>query len=151
MPPHDEFSAGIVACVRLRPLDEGRDEEESDELLIASDVETRRGSIEIKPAASKLAGERFEFTRCFDEDDDNEEIYSCVGPSIVRSIFLGRHAALLAYGATGSGKSYTIGEVDHVGTRSEGVGYRLIRAIFDDPPDELDVVPASAPWQIQVQ
>ena len=135
--------ADIVTCVRLRPLDEARDEEESDEVLVASDVETRRGSIEVR-------GERFEVARCFDEDDGNEEIFESVGPSILRAVFLGRHAALIAFGATGSGKTHTVGDVDAIGTRKEGVGHRLIRDLFDDPPEELGVVAASVPWQLQV-
>lgn len=134
----------IRACVRVRPLNEEDEGEESDALVVASDVETRVGAITV-------SGEKFELSGVFDEDDTNEELFEQVGVPLVHAVFGGAHATLLVYGQTGAGKSFTFGEVANVGRRQEGVAHRCIRACFDDPPDELKLrtMPSSAPWRVE--
>ena len=75
-----------------------------------------------------VAGSRqFEFDTVFGAEASQEEVYSIVGDCVPR-ILEGFNASILAYGMTGSGKTYTMGNHD-------GVISRAINDIFKGKED----------------
>ena len=129
--PGDAISVGV----RVRPLGEGRGER-GDRLTI----DKRAGIL------STAENGRFTFERVF-EGEDNAALFEQVGIPLVRSVLSGFNGTLLAYGQTGSGKTYTIGEIAKLGTEHEGVAHRIVRALYDPPPAELNVTPCA--WSVQ--
>ena len=105
--------------IRVRPLGAGRGEQSND--LV---VNTEKGTIEHKD-------NKYRFAHVFRDDDDNGAIMDKVGKPIVGAVTSGYNGTLFAYGQTGSGKTYTMGEGAKMGTEHEGVGHRMIRALYD--------------------
>ena len=104
--------------IRVRPLGAGRGEQSND--LV---VNTEKGTIEHKD-------NKYRFAHVFRDDDDNGAIMDKVGKPIVGAVTSGYNGTLFAYGQTGSGKTYTMGEGAKMGTEHEGVGHRMIRALY---------------------
>ena len=45
---------------------------------------------------------------------------------------MGYNGTLLAYGQTGTGKTFTIGEMGRLGSAQEGVAHRMVRALYEE-------------------
>jgi len=71
-------------------------------------------------------GKVYEFDYVFDERSTQEQVYRATAAPLVRSVFDGFCATVFAYGATSSGKTYTM-----VGTATDpGIMKRAIDDIF---------------------
>lgn len=100
-------------------------------------------SVTCQPDGLLVDGRRFSFNEVR-EGDDNGALFSAVGTELVASTLGGYNGTLMAYGATGSGKTYSVtgasGQVD-------GLAQRLVR-------DLLGRTTADAPhaaYSIQMQ
>ena len=76
-------------------------------------------------------GGRFSFDRVFPGLTSNRSVYEAVGRPLVMSLLEGYNATLLAYGQTGTGKTYTLGEPHRVDTIEEGLMPRMLRELFE--------------------
>ena len=76
-------------------------------------------------------GGRFSFDRVFPGLTSNRSVYETVGRPLVMSLLEGYNATLLAYGQTGTGKTYTLGEPHRVDTIEEGLMPRMLRELFE--------------------
>ena len=79
---------------------------------------------EKKIKVTKVKEAEFKFDFAFDEKSDQAEIYQCTTANLVKQVINGFNATVFAYGATGTGKTYTmVGGGDNWGL--------MIRSISD--------------------
>ena len=79
---------------------------------------------EKKVKVTKVKEAEFKFDFAFDEKVDQAEIYQCTTANLVKQVINGFNATVYAYGATGTGKTYTmVGGGDNWGL--------MIRSISD--------------------
>ena len=118
----DAADAGgyINVAVRVRPLGQGRGTGTS-----CLSIDTFNGSI-----GTGKGKESFCFSSVFQECN-NEELNDRIGTPLVRSALIGVNGTLMAYGQTGCGKTYTIGEIAKLGSEHEGVSHRMVRYLYD--------------------
>lgn len=134
LPHHAQYSAIIRSdrhdpdCIRiigkhevkLLPLNHCRCDACFDKSVVINAVADKFGS-----AGREKKEKFFKFDSLYDSESTQEDIYSTVA-DIVSSSVLGFNATIFAYGATGTGKTYTM-----TGTRSyPGVIPRVIEDIF---------------------
>lgn len=90
----------INVCIRVRPTNQRESGERS--VTIESERSLRMDWTDKKPRRYN-----FVFDRVFDETVGNRTIYAEVGSSLIDGLLQGYNASIFAYGATGSGKTYT--------------------------------------------
>ena len=130
-----QSSGYIRVGVRCRPLGEGRGE---------------RGKLQIDPQNGTITApdtKPFMFEDIYEGDVDNGVLFERVGRPLVESVFGGYNATLFAYGQTGAGKTYTIGEMSLLGGPHEGVAHRMVRALYENPPADLGATPTA--WSVR--
>ena len=77
--------------------------------------------------------ESYQLDACYSEQDSVSSIFSAEVEPILPSIFRGNNATVFAYGATGSGKTYTM-EVSISHIRCADELYRIISLILLSEP-----------------
>ncbi|KAL4448014.1 hypothetical protein ABPG75_005233 [Micractinium tetrahymenae] len=111
---------------------------------------TSRHSIAIAPPEGSQAyksgdrGQTYSFTRVFDRDTPQEEYYESTAAPLVRDLLRNpaHNSAMLAYGITAAGKTYTI-----EGTREQpGVLPRALVAVFQGLQSHVEPVVARAAY-----
>lgn len=113
----------IRVVVRFRPP---VTEDEEREVYPAFDVDVD-GAVE-----SADQQHRFHFDRAFGQGETQESVYSNVGRPIVEDVLEGYHGTILAYGPTGSGKTYCMFGPPHAHSSSlQGVVPRATEHIFE--------------------
>jgi hypothetical protein len=79
---------------------------------------------------SNGAAHEWRFDRAFGPAATQDDVYDAVGGPIVAKVLDGYNGALLAYGQTGTGKSFTMGILDRVESESAGIIPRALSHLF---------------------
>ena len=112
----------VRVVVRVRPIPPEDD--------ISSTPGSKRVAIETVTRSVDLTASKtkhtFEFDRVYSNKDTNERIYQQCARPLVASIFQKRKVSMFSYGATGSGKTYTMIGVG----KDRGIFYRTVRDIY---------------------
>ena len=131
----------MLVAVRARPLSKGELEDsnyntisvpDKDKIIISVPTEY----IPDDMSGIYLAGDQIKITKIkevsynydfvFDEKTTQDEVYRCTSSNLIKQVVEGFSATIMAYGATGSGKTYTM-----VGKGEKcGVMIRAIRDLF---------------------
>ncbi|KAF3677409.1 putative kinesin-like protein KIF22-like isoform X2 [Capsicum annuum] len=75
--------------------------------------------------------DKYELDDCYEQDDDNDIIFSREMKPLISEVLGGRNASIIAYGARGSGKTHTIqGSAD-----KQGLATMTIAEIFSQTKD----------------
>ena len=137
----EKFSKNkMLVALRARPLLKRELEESNYSTITISDKETVLITIpteyvsndkgkyyfkgEKKIKITKVKEAEFKYDFAFDEKSDQEEVYQFTTANLVKQVINGYNATVFAYGATGTGKTYTmVGGGDNWGL--------MIRAISD--------------------
>ena len=72
----------------------------------------------------------FFFDRAFAPTDSQDDVYNEVGGPIVSNVLRGYNGTILAYGQTGTGKTYTMGILNRVSDEHAGLIPRSLSHIF---------------------
>lgn len=90
----DDSKQNIQVSLRVRPLQ----------------ANERPSAMELLPETQevRLNNKTFSFDRVFNPDTSQEEVYSTIVRPLVDQLVLGFNCSILAYGPTGTGKTYTI-------------------------------------------
>ncbi|KAG8194395.1 hypothetical protein JTE90_011008 [Oedothorax gibbosus] len=89
----------------------------------------------------EVKGHRFTYDYVFGKDSSNLEVYEEVVKNKIPNLFEGFNVTILAYGSTGSGKTYTMGTdyddkipIDQVGIIPQGIDdiFKMIESEKDD-------------------
>ena len=138
----DKFTKNnMLVAVRTRPLSKSELEDSNYNTISVPDKDKIIVTIptEYIPddmSGIYLAGEQIKITKVkevsynydfvFDENTPQNEVYRCTSSNLIKQVVEGFSATILAYGATGSGKTYTmVGKGENC-----GIMIRSIRDLF---------------------
>lgn len=93
----------ICVCIRKKPVKEGRDTMKIEGRNIR--VESIKTSLSLDDV---VHSHQFTFDRVFDENCSNEEIFRSAVQDMVDFSITGGSGAIIAYGQTGTGKTFTL-------------------------------------------
>eukprot|EP00906_Rhabdomonas_costata_P008862 RCo012581 len=120
--------SSIVSCIRFRPLGNS-----SRNPALHYNVSEDGTLLKVLlPVASFIpvdqqADQRlYHFSKVWDTDTSQQEIFEFLYPSIQTNLFQGYNATVMCYGQTGSGKTYT--------TSADGLVQRICAAVFETLP-----------------
>ncbi|GAB1599331.1 kinesin-like protein KIF22 isoform X1 [Argonauta hians] len=107
----------IKVAVRVRPQFIEED---------SSSVACDRNTLEIVNHRNCTQNIKYRFTTVFDSDSTQEEVYQTFVAPNIGQVFHGENMSVLAYGATGTGKTYTM-----IGTNSNpGIVPQALKQLF---------------------
>ncbi|CAN1238290.1 Kinesin-like protein KIN-UC [Linum grandiflorum] len=141
--PHhkDNADSGRVRiAVRVRP----RSEEE-----VRSDADFP-DCVELQPELKRLilrknnwSSESYKFDELFTETASQRRVYEAVAKPVVESVLSGYNGTVMAYGQTGTGKTYTIGKIGKDDASQRGIMVRSLEDILSGTTSTSDVVEIS--------
>ena len=98
----DREDDNVKVFVRIRPL------LSEEEIQNGSKSVALQGTDSLVLSREDQDPKGFTFDRILDEQTTQEEVFDIVGKPIAESCMKGYNGTILAYGMTGSGKTYTI-------------------------------------------
>lgn len=133
-------SGRVRVAVRLRPRN-------SDEMLADADF---GDYVELMPELKRLKlrknnwdSETFQFDEVLTETASQKRVYEVVAKPVVESVLEGYNGTVMAYGQTGTGKTFTLGKLGEEDTADRGIMVRAMEDILADTSGEQDAVTVS--------
>ncbi|XP_051182928.1 kinesin-like protein KIN-UA isoform X2 [Lolium perenne] len=130
----------VRVAVRIRPKN-------ADELAQGADFDT---CVELQPECKKLklkknnwASESYQFDEIFTENASQKRVYQVVAKPVVESVLEGYNGTVMAYGQTGTGKTYTVGQLGKEDPSQRGIMVRALEHILSSISLETDSVAVS--------
>lgn len=121
----------LLVVVRKRPLTEKEIKYNNNDFVQILDKEQvsvlDQSYFTSNDSKSLSKSQHFFFDYAFDEESSQEEVYQCTTKHLLEGILDGYNAIVLAYGATGSGKTFSMVGYDN----NEGIMIRSLRDLFD--------------------
>lgn len=121
----DEDSGRVRVAVRLRPRN-------AEDLLSDADFSD---CVELQPELKRLklrknnwSSESYRFDELFTETASQKRVYEVVAKPVVESVLNGYNGTVMAYGQTGTGKTYTVGRLGKDDPSERGI---MVRALED--------------------
>ncbi|KAF7810243.1 kinesin-like protein KIN-UA isoform X1 [Senna tora] len=87
--------------------------------------------------------ETYEFDEVLTEFASQKRVYEVVAKPVVESVLDGYNGTIMAYGQTGTGKTYTLGRLGEEDTAARGIMVRAMEDILADVSSETDSVSVS--------
>ncbi|CAD5113019.1 DgyrCDS2221 [Dimorphilus gyrociliatus] len=146
---HNEIENALHVYLRIRPftIDERVNNEDRDCMELVSDtVLLTNAPPESHTFKNSQRGRgrqihRFAFSKIFNEDASQDQLFSSTLEYSVKKFIAGRNALLFTYGVTNSGKTYTI----QGDSTNPGLLPRSIDIIFNTLHDSIDKEPKIRP------
>ncbi|PON92880.1 Kinesin-like protein [Trema orientale] len=130
----------VRVAVRLRP----RNSEESiADADFADCVELQPELKRLKLRKNNWDSDTFEFDEVLTEFASQKRVYEVVAKPVVESVLDGYNGTVMAYGQTGTGKTYTLGCLGEEDTAARGIMVRAMEDILADISLETDSVSVS--------
>ncbi|XP_066371333.1 kinesin-like protein KIN-UB isoform X1 [Miscanthus floridulus] len=136
----DGVSSRVRVAVRLRP----RNAEE-----LAADADFG-DCVELQPELKRLKlrknnweSETYEFDEVLTEFSSQKRVYEVVAKPVVESVMEGYNGTVMAYGQTGTGKTFTLGRLGEEDTAARGIMVRAMEDILADVTHGTDSVSVS--------
>ena len=130
VPKHQDGNI-IVGC-RFRPLNE-LEQNVPGSLKIDFLEDTKSVVINHESAESKEPKEQcFTYDYVFPPSSEQKTVYECIALPIVEGVMQGFNGAVLAYGQTASGKTFTMAGPDIHDESLRGIVPRMVHTIFHD-------------------
>ncbi|XP_062227967.1 kinesin-like protein KIN-UB isoform X2 [Phragmites australis] len=130
----------VRVAVRLRP----RNAEE-----LAADADFG-DCVELQPELKRLKlrknnweSETYQFDEVLTEFSSQKRVYEVVAKPVVESVLEGYNGTVMAYGQTGTGKTFTLGRLGGEDTAARGIMVRAMEDILADITPETDSVSVS--------
>ncbi|KAF3448430.1 hypothetical protein FNV43_RR09143 [Rhamnella rubrinervis] len=130
----------VRVAVRLRPRN-------SEELVADADF---ADCVELQPELKRLKlrknnwdSDTFQFDEVLTEFASQKRVYEVVAKPVVESVLDGYNGTVMAYGQTGTGKTYTLGRLGEEDTAARGIMVRAMEDILADISLETDSVSVS--------
>ncbi|KAM3315293.1 hypothetical protein ACQJBY_033806 [Aegilops geniculata] len=139
---HDDTAdlCRVRVALRIRPKN-------ADELAQGADFDT---CVELQPECKKLklkknnwASESYQFDEIFGENSSQKRIYEVVAKPVVESVLEGYNGTVMAYGQTGTGKTYTVGQLGKEDPSERGIMVRALEHILSSMSLATDSVAVS--------
>ncbi|GLT90976.1 hypothetical protein SLE2022_088880 [Rubroshorea leprosula] len=138
---HDAGVPGRVrVAVRLRP-------QNAEELVADADF---ADCVELQPELKRLKLRRnnwdsdtYEFDEVLTEFASQKRVYEVVAKPVVESVLDGYNGTVMAYGQTGTGKTYTLGRLGEEDTADRGIMVRAMEDILANISLDKDTISIS--------
>ncbi|XP_022897146.1 kinesin-like protein KIN-UB isoform X4 [Olea europaea var. sylvestris] len=137
---NNSVSGRVRVAVRLRP----RNAEE-----MAADADSA-DCVELQPELKRLKlrknnwdSDTYEFDEVLTEYSSQKRVYEVVAKPVVESVLDGYNGTVMAYGQTGTGKTYTLGRLGDEDTSARGIMVRSMEDILSNISSETDSVSVS--------
>ncbi|KAJ0047225.1 hypothetical protein Pint_05992 [Pistacia integerrima] len=122
---NDEDSGRVRVAVRIRPRN-------AEDLVLDADF---ADFVELQPELKRLklrknnwSSESYRFDEVFTETASQRRVYEVVAKPVVESVLDGYNGTVMAYGQTGTGKTYTVGRLGKEDASERGI---MVRALED--------------------
>ncbi|XP_042505799.1 kinesin-like protein KIN-UB [Macadamia integrifolia] len=130
----------VRVAVRMRP-------QNAEELVADADF---ADCVELQPELKRLKlrknnwdSDTYEFDEVLTEFASQKRVYEVVAKPVVESVLEGYNGTVMAYGQTGTGKTFTLGLLGEKDTASRGIMVRSMEDILADISPETDSVSVS--------
>ncbi|KVH95487.1 Armadillo [Cynara cardunculus var. scolymus] len=133
-------SGRVRVAVRLRPRNS---EEQSTDADFADCVELQPELKRLKLRRNNWDSDTFEFDEVLTEFASQKRVYEVVAKPVVESVLDGYNGTVMAYGQTGTGKTYTLGRLGDEDTSARGIMVRAMEDIFAEISPETDLISVS--------
>ncbi|XP_071732971.1 kinesin-like protein KIN-UC isoform X2 [Rutidosis leptorrhynchoides] len=121
----DSESGRVRVAVRLRPKN-------AEDLINDADffdcVELQPELTRLKLKKNNWSSEAYRFDELFTESASQMRVYEAVAKPVVEGVLNGYNGTIMAYGQTGTGKTYTLGKLGKDDTSERGI---MVRALED--------------------
>ncbi|GLT70162.1 hypothetical protein SLA2020_422590 [Shorea laevis] len=125
----DNEPGRVRVAVRLRPKN-------AEDLLSDADF---TDCIELQPELKRLklrknnwTSESYKFDEVFTETASQKRVYEVVAKPVVESVLNGYNGTIMAYGQTGTGKTYTLGRLGKKDSSERGIMVRALEDMMDN-------------------
>ncbi|XP_042038886.1 kinesin-like protein KIN-UB [Salvia splendens] len=136
----DSVSGRVRVAVRLRPRN-------TEELVADADF---ADCVDLQPELKRLKlrknnwdSDTFEFDEVLTEFASQKRVYEVVAKPVVESVLEGYNGTVMAYGQTGTGKTYTLGRLGDEDTSARGIMVRAMEDILANISPETDSISVS--------
>ncbi|XP_065859440.1 kinesin-like protein KIN-UB [Euphorbia lathyris] len=136
----DGVPGRVRVAVRLRPRN-------AEELVADADF---ADCVELLPECKRLKlrknnwdADTYEFDEVLTEFASQKRVYEVVAKPVVESVLDGYNGTVMAYGQTGTGKTFTIGHIGDDDTSARGIMVRAMEDILADISPETDSISVS--------
>ncbi|KAL4570852.1 hypothetical protein LXL04_026515 [Taraxacum kok-saghyz] len=133
-------SGRVRVAVRLRPRNS---EEQSTDADFADCVELQPELKRLKLRRNNWDSDTFEFDEVLTEFASQKRVYEVVAKPVVESVLDGYNGTVMAYGQTGTGKTYTLGRLGDEDTSARGIMVRAMEDLFAEISPETDSISVS--------
>ncbi|XP_054810704.1 kinesin-like protein KIN-UA isoform X2 [Prosopis cineraria] len=130
----------VRVAVRLRPRNA---EEMVSDADFADCVELQPELKRLKLRKNNWDSETYEFDEVLTEFASQKRVYEVVARPVVESVLDGYNGTIMAYGQTGTGKTYTLGRLGEEDTAARGIMVRAMEDILAVVSWETDSVSVS--------
>ncbi|XP_039023522.1 kinesin-like protein KIN-UC [Hibiscus syriacus] len=120
----DNDPGRVRVAVRLRP----RNAEDLSEADFADCVELHPELKRLKLRKNNWNSESYKFDEVFTETASQKRVYEVVAKPVVESVLSGYNGTVMAYGQTGTGKTFTLGRLSKDDASERGI---MVRAVED--------------------
>ncbi|GER57488.1 armadillo repeat kinesin 2 [Striga asiatica] len=136
----DSVSGRVRVAVRLRPRN-------AEELVADADF---ADCVELQPELKRLKlrknnwdSDTYEFDEVLTEFASQKRVYEVVAKPVVESVLDGYNGTVMAYGQTGTGKTYTLGKLGDEDTSARGIMVRSMEDILANICPDTDSISVS--------
>ncbi|KAA3454808.1 armadillo repeat-containing kinesin-like protein 3 [Gossypium australe] len=130
----------VRVAVRLRPRNAEESVADAD---FADCVELQPEFKRLKLRKNNWDTDTYEFDEVLTESASQKRVYEVVAKPVVESVLDGYNGTVMAYGQTGTGKTYTLGRLGEEDTADRGIIVRAMEDILADVSLESDSVSVS--------
>lgn len=136
----DGVPGRVRVAVRLRPRNA---EEQVADADFADCVELQPELKRLKLRKNNWDSDTYEFDEVLTESASQKRVYEVVAKPVVESVLDGYNGTVMAYGQTGTGKTFTLGRLGDEDTSNRGIMVRAMEDILADVSPETDSVSVS--------
>ncbi|XP_057981397.1 kinesin-like protein KIN-UA isoform X2 [Malania oleifera] len=136
----DGVPGRVRVAVRLRP-------QNAEELVVDADF---ADCVELQPELKRLKlrknnwdSDTYEFDEVLTELASQKRVYEVVAKPVVESVLDGYNGTVMAYGQTGTGKTFTLGKLGEEDIATRGIMVRSMEDILADISLETDSISVS--------
>ncbi|MCO5597819.1 hypothetical protein L7F22_051903 [Adiantum nelumboides] len=133
-------SGRVRVAVRLRPKNS---EELRNDADFADYVELMPELKRLKLRKNNWDCETFQFDEILNETASQKRVYEVVAKPVVESVLEGYNGTVMAYGQTGTGKTFTLGKLGEEDAADRGIMVRAMEDILADTSSEQDSIAVS--------
>ncbi|KAG0488704.1 hypothetical protein HPP92_007515 [Vanilla planifolia] len=129
----------VRVAVRVRP----KNEEDFSDSEFSDCLELQPELRRLKLRKNSWNTESYKFDEVFTEVASQKRVYEAIAKPVVQSVLNGYNGTIMAYGQTGTGKTYTIGRLGKDNLSERGIMVRALEDILADISPEVDKVSIS--------